>query len=535
MIFLRTSGPDESVGASNFCSIPQPVGTRDGDLVVVGIAISAGVVVSPPNEDWVQVAVTDVAGRGIVAFYKYAMSEPARWVFTLSASDYAVGGALVYGNADGFQPIEAFAVATSAAAGPFNAPNITAADDSEELVYFFSATAAGTFTPLTGFSSVVARSPSSTFAAHRRGLTSAGLVASAPVTFSNGNKTGAMLAVVLRPSVGTLSFDDARERVVSQLPAGAEDVYDLTVTGDYRKYFQVFGSMLKMFAFDLVDLARRELSPRLARYKLPDWEHLFGLETTRTAKLGTLPQRRQQVVGGWRAAAGLGSTFAAVRATLGTLLGYAPATNLLLMECDRPSLTAEHSYALNTTVGGTGDVAIPGPGVVTLYALVTEDGGVVAKMGAQLTLALANPGSGQYQFTLTAPSGQSKSWLLNVGDVPLVLYAPELAGARVDGLWKLQIANGTFVANTLYSDSTLFVEGIQQGQQTAGAIFEWGVYADPAHLGENGTPADLVAARDAIDRLAFSHTRGSLLQSLEPYPDTDAGVNSAVPDECVPT
>jgi hypothetical protein len=81
----------------------------------------------------------------------------------------------------------------------------------------------------------------------------------------------------------------------------------------------------------------------------------------------------------------------------------------------------------------------------------------------------------------------------------------------------------------------LFVEGLARGQSTGGAIFEWGVYVDPAHVGENGTAADLAGARLAIKRLKHAHTVGSLIQSLAPWPDISSGINSSIPDEWLPT
>src|SRR5262249_17480434 len=154
--------------------------------------------------------------------------------------------------------------------------------------------------------------------------------------------------------------------------------------------------------------------------------------------------------------------------------------------------------------------------------------------GAQLTLAFAKTDTTQYSFALTAPDGSSKTWAGGT-TAPQWLTAPSLAGAQIQGVWKLVIANGSGISNVLYGTSFLFVEGIARRQETAGAIFDWGVYADPAHLGENGTPANFAAARATIQKLAFAHTVGNLVQSIAPYPNMDSGVSSSIPNECCPT
>lgn len=534
MIFLRTYGADQSVGVSNYVSIAQPVGVQDGDLLLVGICLTdSSIDVAPPDDDWTLVARTDETRTGNVAvFYKFAQNEPSRWVFTLSSTahplgTYGVGGVLVYGGADGFEPVETSAAATSPSALTQNVPAITASEDGEELVLFLGADNAGTFTPLTGYQVVVKRAPGGvgTFEAHHRQLESAGTQPAATIPISVLAK-GACVAIALRPSMGTMSVDDVRERIVAALPPGVDDVYDLTPTGDYYKYFQAIASWMKTYAFDLVDILRREIAPQFSRYKLPSWERIFGLETTHIAQSGTIPQRQAQVVSSWRAAAGRGASVPVVQGVLGPLLGYFPSTPVEVIECDRSALTLAHSY--DVTAGA--DVTIPGSSGVVLKIPVLSDGGKVAKCGAMLNLAFsAATNMLALVFTLTAPDGTTSKIWGGTAAAPLVLYGPELAGADIYGTWTLEIDNLGGGSATLYSGSTLFVEGIAPRQQTAGAIFEWGVYADPAHLGENGTPANFDAARREIKKLTFSHCIGGLIQSLDAIPD-----DTAIPDECLP-
>lgn len=532
MIFLRTYGADESQGVSPYVSIPQPIGVVDGDLLVVGICLTDSQIdIAPPDDEWELIARTDETQTGSVAvFVKFAMNEPSRWVFSLSSTvhplgTYGIGGVLVYGGVDGFEPVEAFASATTPHQVAQNVPAITAADADEELVLLFGADDAGTFTAVGGFDEVVARAPVgvASFSAQRRALVAAGAQAATTSALSIAAR-GACVALVLRPSAGTLTVDDVRERLVAALPRGVEDVYDLTPSGDYYKFFQAIAGLMKTYAFDLVDLVRRELLPQFTRYKLPSWERIFGLETTRTAKTGVIPQRQAQVVGGWRAAAGQGSTKAAVQAVVGPLLGYFPTTPVEVIECDRSALTLFHSY----DVAGGADVLIPSSSSAVLTIPVLGDGGKVAKCGATLNLAMSVDDTSAFLFTLTAPNGTSKQWA-GAAHAPLVLRGKEFAGVAIYGIWTLKIDNLSAGVATLYSGSTLFVEGIAPRQQTAGAVFEWGVYADPAHLGENGTAPNFEAARREIRKLAFDHCIGGLIQSLDAIPD-----DTAIPDECLP-
>ncbi len=529
MIFLRCSGSDQSVAASEFLSIAQPSGVADGDLLVVGLALPAGVTATPPSEDWTEIATTNSAGQSVAAFYKTALTEPSRWVFTLSASAYVAGGVLVYGGADGFEPVEGYSSATFAAAGPFKIPAYTVADNNEEVIVFLSALTSGTFTAQTGYSRVIHRNPVNTFEAHRRLLTSAQQVASSNITFSSGTKTGSTLVVVLRPSVGTMSVDDAYDRMIATLPAGADNIYDLTATGDYYKYFRVLAGVLKVYAFDLIDIARRELLPQFSRYKLPNWEDLFGLETSKTARHGTLPQRRAQVVSAWRAAAGQGSAEGAIRATVAPLLGYNDPADLEIMEADRTAIKNFHSY------GPTDDTSIP-PGE-TRTDIDVNDGGVVAGMGAQLRLVFADSDVSGYTFTLISPDLTEVSWSgVNWQTGPLRLYAKSFAGLPIHGRWQLVINNGGagFTTNTLLTGSTLFVEGTARGQSTAGAVFHWGVYVDPAHVGESGITLDYGDALKALKKLAFSHTVPRLITSKTPRPGVTSGTYVAIPGRCIP-
>ena len=131
---LRTFGVDSNpAGVSPFVGIPVPVGVRDGDVIIAAITLGvSGVTVTPPDEDWTLIAQTDPAQAcGVVAFWKVALNEGTEWVFALSDSVQAVGGAAIFANVDIFGPVEVVASATTASATTQDYAGVTASLDGE--------------------------------------------------------------------------------------------------------------------------------------------------------------------------------------------------------------------------------------------------------------------------------------------------------------------------------------------------------------------------------------------------------------------
>lgn len=534
MILLRTFAADSNpAGASSFCSFQVPVGVQNGDLAIVGITLpAAGITVTPPDSSWTQIAQTDPSqSLGVVAFYSLVLNPPANWVFALSSSVQAAGCCAVYANVDSFAPVDASVTALTASSATHNVGAATASLPGEELVLFLGAGASGTYTPAGNYQEVARKQQANaTMELQQLTLQNAGAQAGFTETFS-ATTAGASLLVSLVPSTGTLSINDAYNRFLSAMPQGIDDVLDFTPgLGDFWKLFTIAGSIFKIFAFDLIDIARQEVVPYLTRYKLPDWERFFGLQQTRTALTGTAPQRQQQVLGAFRAGVAKSGSIPTVQSVLSPLLGYFPTTPVQIIEADASALRLAHSY------GFASDVSLPGGTATT--QIVVSDGGKCSQMGVQLELAFSGTNTTSYTVTLTGPDGTSATWFSPPNGWPLLpvrLYAQSFAGAKIEGAWTLTVVNGSGFANTLYASSVLLVDGTARGQKTGGAIFEWGIYADPAHLGENGTPADLGASLNAIKTLSLSHTVGRLLTSLHPLPHKSSGVNAAIPGRCIPS
>lgn len=534
---------DETGVASEFVSIAQPVGVLDGDLLLACITVhAAGAVITPVDSTWTLVARTDPAQPiSMAVYWKTALSEPVRWVFGLSSAMDAEGVVAAYGGADGWEPVEADAVSLTPSGGSTVAVSATSASYfGEELALFIAAAGLVTFTPATGFNDVTDRqrtgaSVNGSLSMHRRVLESPGTVPTFTVAMAGGTPAGASIIVALRPSPGLSVLADVVQWLIRALPRGADRVYDLTQTGDYYKLFTVFAQMLKVTALDLLDLMQLETRRRTAIYMLPDWEVALGLTTSWAARLGSITDRQTQVISSLRQVGGQGAGQTAMNAVIGPLLGYYATTPVQVMTCPRGDLDVAHSYSppAPLTVAASADGN---------WYFRTVDGGKVSTAGARIFLEFV-AGAGHITVLLTAPDNTVYAVELNFDsstEALVELWGANLAGAVMQGgPWFFQVQNQT--GGSITVNPTVIVEGMPIGypagdeaQATAGAIFYWGVYADPAHIGENGSAANLDAVRRAIMRFDFAHTHGNLIQSVAPYPGTNSGPHIALPGECIP-
>lgn len=531
MIAVVASGYENNGAGGAQAWLPRPSGVLDGDLVLVAIMLtSAGVTATPPDDSWTQVTQTDPSfSMGLSVWQHTALNDGPHWVFTLSSSGQAASGCIVLRGTDPNEPIDAsaYAVTTSSSSTP-TTPAITAGLPAEALITFAACDATRTFTAYNN-------DPTQQFQVVVPNLTLAGLAAVGPngaaagTTTLSGVANAAIVRIEVAPSYGLLSFDDSYDLLFRAMPPKVDQILDFRrQAGDYWYYFWVMAAVVKVYGHDLVDLVRREVVPYLSRYVLPRWEQIFGLNTRREASL-TLPTRQQNVRGAWRAGAGQDASIPTVQAVLAPLLGYSPPHVPTVVEASRSALTTAHSYSAIpiTIVSSLGTVS----GVVR-----ADEGGTLSLPGPQVVLSLTGTGSLSVVATLTAPGGATQSWTTTgSGAIDVVLDATAFVGhALSPGPWTLTLVNDSASSITVITASVV-LEGIGPNQETAGAIFDWGVLVNWAQLGENGTPADFAAARLAIQRLAFAHTVGNLLQSSAPYPDTDTGAHAAIPDECIPT
>lgn len=542
MLALVASAADSNAaGVSAYVGFSQPVGIQDGDLVLVCIATpAASVTVAPPSADWILVAPqTDpTQSLGLVAYYTTALNLPSNIVFALSADAGTMAtlrptGVLVaYRGADDFEPVEVSASILTAASATHDVRGVSVAQNEETALLFIAGLDSGTYTPVTGFQLAARKQQTTcTLEAQHRSLQNAGPIAAFTETFSSA-VVGASLLIVLTPSPGTLTYQDAYDRIFEMLPPGIDNILDFTPgTGDFWKIVWTIGAMFKTFQFDLLDILRAEVVPFLSRYKLPDWERVFGLLLSRAAQIGTIPQRQQQVVGAWRAAAGQAATLELVQATIGPLLGYNSTTLATIVESDPSALKLMHTYNPATT----GDYAIADAGSADVLFYVSNDGGRISEAGVQLEVQFDTGDLDGVTLELYSPNGDVATWAKAWQRTPLRLFAKDdFAGSSMQGFWRLHVANASGAAITLYDGAQLRLDGMGRGKQTGGAIFTWGVLVDWAKIGESGTQADFTAALRAIKKLAQSHTIGGLFQSSEPWPGVEVGVNASIPGQAIP-
>lgn len=327
-----------------------------------------------------------------------------------------------------------------------------------------------------------------------------------------------------------VSRDEAKQIVVSSLPPGVGDYYDLN--GDIGRLLYALGGSFKQYGFDPVEALRLELNPATATVKVADWEALFRISYSKTAIYGTATQRRNMIVGYLRSL-GEGFSLPGLRAIFQMFLQYADPATISIIETDRALLTVAHTMSetpalvigANTTVTRTFDKVD-----------VTK----VSPAGARMILSFIGT-MNNVSFQLVGPDGFSKSWPAGyiTGVAALeswYFYAKEFAGHEVRGTWTLKITTGADAIT--YQQGYILVEGLGRepgfgGDGLGAAMFEWAVAADPALVGAD---VDYDGARQIIPRIKHAHTRGFVIKKTGIM-----GVGScvvpevpeAIPDWCI--
>lgn len=318
--------------------------------------------------------------------------------------------------------------------------------------------------------------------------------------------------------------DEARKYLFGLLPPGIEKLYDLEPGGDFYQILDTAAYLLRVFGFNLLDALRREQFPSMVVDKLPDWERFLGIARFFLARFGSIAQRQQAVVSKIRERGPFIDSL--VKAVLGPLLGYFTSTPLEILRADRNAIRVKHTYSI-----GLDGWSIPA-GTTSSRSIKTHDGGKIAQMGVRLFLEFGLGGPFTGFVTLTGPGYEQTFPIAADGAIAVVYYAKAFAGSLMSGWWRATVQNTS--AGAMPIIVSFFAEGVGTNQNTAGAVAHWGVYADPAHVGESGY-SDLEAADAAVARIKHADSVGRIITSKQPWPGVTSGTHAAIPGRCIPS
>lgn len=325
---------------------------------------------------------------------------------------------------------------------------------------------------------------------------------------------------------------DLKDELIDSFPPGTRDFLDFDDPDGPGPLLEACAGVLKDRGYDQVEQLRKEVNPATCSAAETEWERSLDLIDTDAARSGDAEQRRAQIFSRLRETGA--TTIANIQSIVGPLLDYADPSQLAVLEVDRTTLRAAHTYAW------AGSIAISGVFQELKWSVL--DTAKVSASGAQVDLMVNHPDLSKLQVYLFAPDGAFQS-LSSFGrgaiNGAVRLYFKELAGAAIAGLWTLRI-NATSGSGTL-SAADLFVEGF--GRDGAGfdglgaAKFFWGVVAEP-HL--MGPRANLAAAAAAVQRITYATRAGFLIYRSDemtlPFGDFSAIPDDphTIPSACVP-
>jgi len=328
----------------------------------------------------------------------------------------------------------------------------------------------------------------------------------------------------------SLALEEVRGLLVSLLPPGASDFYDIeNADASIYKFFAGLADSFKLYGFDVIDLIRTEFMPSTCVQKLPDWEAALGLAGSLTAATGSNSARQAAIMAKLRESGA--STLDNVRATIAPLLGYADPADLVIYEPSRAAQKAAHSY-------GESGMSVSFTTSAAVRSLGLHDGGWLSAASVQLSLTLTHSDMSLVTVVLTAPSGATITWtsfatgsassttyvLYGLGSSAVSTTTDGLVGESMPGDWSVSVSassgTGTLIA------WSLFAEGIGGKRGLGESMFEWAVYADPLLVNS----PDYVAVRAALQRIKPAQTLADLLLSIDPIPDN----NTTIPDGFIP-
>lgn len=299
------------------------------------------------------------------------------------------------------------------------------------------------------------------------------------------------------------SRDEVREHVlIDNFPPDSRQLldFDNSASNVYKEADAVAGA-IKAHAFDLAAQMEAEIIASTATSAdggmLAEHEAALGLASSTIAAIGTDAQRQAQCVARFRefGASTPDNIYAA-------LVAFCGPTAVTILEHKRSVLTSTNTRAFSSTT-----VAANSTG--TLSVMVT-DNAPAGQMGAQLVANLSG-GAATITLTLTAPTGDAKSWSALVDSSSYSYFWPEFAGLQCAGVWTLTIDNSANGNPVDVDIASVFVEGIGRAQTGAegygSTIFEWTALIDESVA---STSYDRATACDLVRRWNHAHATGGL-------------------------
>lgn len=339
----------------------------------------------------------------------------------------------------------------------------------------------------------------------------------------------------------TPSRAEVKALLVSLLPPGSEQLYDLSESAYIGGMLSGLAGAVKDSATDRIDALRREVNPSTITELLPEWEQATGLAYAPIARFGSIEQRRNAVLAALRMNGGSFS-IDDIRSIVQPYLLYQDPSQIVILEVDRDALRTAHILTNSTPV--TVAMGVTGSSTVA----VTDDPRVSAA-GATAYVVVSTTRLDTLSIMLEGPDGSQVSygpgWLArdatSVSTETYRLFAPTFARKAINGVWTLRFLNAA-AATTIHTwilfaegEGTIFDAAVPPnriGEGSGGAIFSFAVVADPTKL---GVGYDLEGARRAISRWKPAHVLGLIING-SPFggwcaiPDTE----SAIPDYAIP-
>lgn len=329
----------------------------------------------------------------------------------------------------------------------------------------------------------------------------------------------------------SMSSAEAKSALLGAFPPDLPSAWGDSPHAHIEAIGQVVSEQAIELAYDMVDRDASLLTCGSAR--LAAWEAALNLQSTRTARFGTVEARRRAVMARIREYGP--PTADMIRSVLAPLLDYADPAQLVLLECSRTALRAAHTYAGSKIIGPFGGATH------AVWDFWVNDDGTAAPGCVQADVWLTVADLSLIAVDLTDPYGTT--YRVSYGKLgrggktnqPVRVYFRSVTTPRITGRWRLQVLQDSITPAELHQ-AELFCEGFGRSG-LASAQFEWAAVFE---VTKSSGAADLDAARLAARRVSLATRIGGLVVPADAavgLPSSDwAGIpaDNTIPSGFVP-